>query len=295
MTKKRQTICSILLLILSAATGMTAETKGKLKTFLLLGQSNMEGWGDYSSLEKARTQSLEQNRRILYCSRETGWQVGGYMPSKVVTQPPDYKPYKVNGRFGAEFSFIEKVSRAYPNEEILFLKHAVGGTTLYAAWEKEWTTEKAEQMKETMDIKRRLYSILLEKMKIVEESAKQKGYERIDIQAVVWVQGESDANTEVAAQAYKANLMKFINNLRADLSDPDFKFVYLQVNPIKFPFIDLVRKSQFELPAEMKNLFVIPSSIEEVPTDFPKYDFVHYNSEGLLNIGEATADKVLEK
>ncbi|MBK1879644.1 sialate O-acetylesterase [Pelagicoccus mobilis] len=278
------------LLLMPIAAGFAEASKGKLKTYLLLGQSNMAGWGDYSSLDSEWTKSLEESDRIHFCGKETRWEVSGLSPSRRAVE----KPYKVNGTFGPEYSFIDSVSQAYSEEELLFFKYAVGGTTLYAAWEKEWTREKAEQVKETREIKHRLYALMLEKIEALEVFAQQKGYQGVDIQAVAWVQGESDAGREFSAQAYKKNLKKFIGNLRRDLPDSEFKFVYLQVNNMKSRFIEEVRRSQEELAVEMDNVFVIPSSTVEQPDDFPKYDQVHYNSEGVLNIGKSLAVHVLK-
>ena len=286
---KMKNACLILLLMAVAA-GAEA-SKGKLKTFLLMGQSNMAGWGDYSSLDPAWAKSLEQNERIHFCASGTRWEVSGLQASRRAVE----KPYKVNGTFGPEYSFIDTVAKAHPEEELLFFKHAVGGTTLYAAWDKDWTLEKAGQVKEDKkEMKHRLYALLLDKIKVAEAFARQKGYDGIDIQAVAWVQGESDAMREFSAQAYKKNLKEFIGNLRRDLPDSDFKFVYLQVNSMKFPFIEEVRRGQAELAGEMDQVFVIPSSTAEQPVDFPKYDQVHYNTDGVLNIGQALAGKVCE-
>lgn len=280
----------LILLLMSVAVGAEA-SKGKLKTYLLMGQSNMAGWGDYSSLDPAWAKSLEQNERIHFCSSATKWEVAGLQASRRAVE----QPYKVNGTFGPEYSFIDTVAKAHPEEELLFFKHAVGGTTLYAAWDKDWTLEKAEQVKEeTRDLKHRLYALLLDKIKVAEAFALQKGYDGLDIQAVAWVQGESDAARDFAARAYKNNLKAFIGNLRQDLPDSDFKFVYLQVNNMNSPFIEEVRKAQEELAGEMDQVFVIPSSTAEQPVDFPKYDGVHYNTDGVLNIGKALARKVCE-
>lgn len=149
-------------------------------------------------------------------------------------------------------------------------------------------------MRETREVKHRLYAMLQDKIKVAQVFARQKGYDGIDIQAIAWVQGESDAAREFTAQAYKNNLKEFIGNLRRDLPDADFKFVYLQVNNMKSPHIDVVRRGQEELAGEMDHVFVIPSSTAEQPVDFSKYDQVHYSTDGVLNIGKALAGKVCE-
>jgi uncharacterized pyridoxamine 5'-phosphate oxidase family protein len=268
---------------------MAVESKGKLKTYLLLGQSNMVGWGDYSSLDSTWAKRLELNNRIHFCSKETKYKVAKLKASRRAT----LKPYNVKGTFGPEYSFIDTLSQIYPEEDLLFLKHAVGGTTLYAAWNKEWDLEKAKQVKETLEGKHRLYELLLNRVKVAEAFAQFEGYQGIDIKAIAWVQGESDATRDFTAKSYKDNFKKFIINLRKDLPDSDFKFVYLQINN-KAPFVEDIRRSQSELSKEMKNVFMIPASKADQVDGFSKYDKVHYNAEGLIEIGRALGQKVCD-
>lgn len=83
----------LILLLMSVAVGAEA-SKGKLKTYLLMGQSNMAGWGDYSSLDPAWAKSLEQNERIHFCSSATKWEVAGLTASRgAVEQPVDFPKY----------------------------------------------------------------------------------------------------------------------------------------------------------------------------------------------------------
>jgi len=281
---------TILLFSISSVLCIAGETSEKkhLRTYLLLGQSNMVGWGDYSALDPKWAKAQEVNARIHFCSKETGWKVSRLQPSRRTTD----KPYKVKGTFGPEYSFVDSISKKHKNEDILFLKHAVGGTTLFAAWNKEWTLANARKVKEDrMEGKLRLYAALLQKIQVLQKYARENGYTGIDIQSVVWVQGESDAIRAFTAKTYKANLTQFIRNLRADLPDADFRFIYLQVNSMKFPHIDAVRKAQVELAHELKNTFVVKSSPVNRPEDFPKYDAVHYNKDGVINIGKALAEK----
>ena len=167
----------------------------------------------------------------------------------------------------------------------------MGGTTLYAAWNKEWDFEKAKQLKENREGKHRLYALIMERFKVAEEFALKKAYEGVDIEAIAWVQGVNDAGRELAAKSYKNNLKKFIMNLRQDLPDSNFKFVYLQVNN-KGRFIMDLRDAQKEPADEMDNVFMVASSITHIPKDFPKYDDVHYNGTGVINIGKALAREV---
>jgi hypothetical protein len=148
----------VAILLIPFFAGAAEPSKGTLKTYLLMGQSNMGGAGDYSKLDQAWAKGLEQNERVHFCSEETGWEV-----SRLTHSTRTGGKYKLTGSFGPEYSFIDEVRRA-----------------------------------------------------------------------------------------------------------------------------------QRELASEMDGISFIPSSTAENPTDFPKHDYVHYNGEGLLNIGKVLAEKALE-
>ena len=80
---------------------------------------------------------------------------------------------------------------------------AVGGTAI-----KEWA--RGEELYENM-VKRAKESV--------------KGHEHSEIKALVWFQGESDTSTESDAEAYKANMEKFIHNVREDLNLPSLPII----------------------------------------------------------------------
>lgn len=133
-------------MILLSTSGIAGEkTEQKLlRTSLLLGQSNMAGWGGYSSIDKGWANRRECNDRIHFRSKETGLQVAHLQPNR---RPTD-RPYKVKETFGLEYSFIDSIRKKISNEDILFLKHAVGGTTRCGAWNQEWTLAKSRKVKE---------------------------------------------------------------------------------------------------------------------------------------------------
>ena len=46
-------------------------------------------------------------------------------------------------RFGPEVSLVPRLAQEWPDRELIFVKHAVGGTSLLA-WEPEWDASRAE-------------------------------------------------------------------------------------------------------------------------------------------------------
>ena len=112
----------------------------KLPTYLLIGQSNMVGWGNYEKLNE-ECRLVEKNEKVLYLNNR----------SKIENISPNRRiggKYKVNGSFGPEYSFATGIAKEYPESSILIIKYAVGGTSLYAAWNKKWEFSKAQEVKE---------------------------------------------------------------------------------------------------------------------------------------------------
>lgn len=61
------------------------------------------------------------------------------------------------------------------------------------------------------------------------------------------------------------------------------------------PFISQVREAQANVCQYFKNVIMIPTSTEFPPTDFPKYDKFHLNTEGVLKLGKKAGELMFEK
>ncbi|RCV42601.1 hypothetical protein SETIT_9G228600v2 [Setaria italica] len=51
-----------------------------------------------------------------------------------------------------------------------------------------------------------------------------------EIEAVLWYQGESDAESDAATAAYNGNIERLITNVRADLEMPQLPFIQMELN-----------------------------------------------------------------
>lgn len=76
---------------------------------------------------------------------------------------------------------------------------------------------------------------------------------------LIWVQGESDAGTSSAANAYQANLATFIARVRADLGVPNLPFILTQMNAASAfgAFRDTVRAAQAAFVASDPNSILV--------------------------------------
>ena len=114
--------------------------EGKMKVFILSGQSNMVGQGDAKSLPEDLAGTPENV----------------FMFSKGKWQP--FEPG--GGRFGPEVTFVREMAKAWPGQKIGIVKYAKGGTSLSqwdpdlagSLYEKLMTLVKAAREEEDFEV-----------------------------------------------------------------------------------------------------------------------------------------------
>lgn len=107
-----------------------------------------------------------------------------------------------------------------------------------------------------------------------------------DVQEVWWIQGEEDANSEVRANAYEANLTAFLADVRATLGKPALPARIAIVNSgLPRPYVTEIRAAQ---------LAVCESDAFAEAFDMDAYelgpDSTHYPSETNAQIGSDLGD-----
>jgi hypothetical protein len=245
------------------ASSALAEGDKPVKIFILAGQSNMVGSGQSDELP-AEYQTPPDNVRVF--SRQ----------GKLV-------PLKPQGRFGPEVSFSHALAKAWPNETIVIVKVAVGGTSALA-WSPTWSADKA---KITQNEKQgALYDRLMTQVNALLKQ------EQGEVVAMLWAQGGRDARYEEAAKAYKANLNKIIDAVRRDLKKPKLPFLLaktVDAPPARFPHIETVRAAQEEISKEVPFTKLISSE------RLAKHrDNIHFNTEGQIELGKRFAKAFVE-
>src|SRR5690606_13610631 len=114
--------------------------------------------------------------------------------------------------------------------EFLLIKRAQGGTSLYGAWNPEWSADKAKAV-EKGELKQniKLYEELIKQIhqNLARLKAEGKKYQII---GMAWMQGENDAAKEVSAASYEENLKKLIAGIRKEFALPKMPFVIGQIN-----------------------------------------------------------------
>ncbi|WP_071585713.1 sialate O-acetylesterase [Ochrovirga pacifica] len=268
----------------------TAQKK-EVQVVLLAGQSNMAGHGNFDALdEKALDRVKKAGIRVKLATRE---------PQKKEPVPLTWynggsnKKYNFKKHFGPELFSGVVLSETYPEDDFLLIKTAVGGTSLYGAWNPNWTQEKAKiaergAARQSMQLYQKHIKNIKSNLAVLES----KGIP-YKIVGVLWMQGEADTNNELKATAYQQNLENLIAAYRKEFGIEKLPFVIGQINipPRKFKQgPTLVRKAMEQVVADNKNVALVKTSTDVSWTDYPKHsDDTHYNTEGQKRLGVAFA------
>lgn len=262
----------------SSATEKLNDSTKKKKVYLFAGQSNMDGRANGGVLSNKDLERLAKvGHRILFYYNHKP-----VTPLQLTTPTPFlHNKFKFNKIFGPELFFGIELAEKYPNEEFIFIKRSVGGTSLYGCWNPDWTYEKANQMDEAK--KPKLYSDFIEYTHSILAPMNESEYE---ISGMLWIQGEADSNIknygEEPAITYGKNLKKLVESVRADLETPNLMFVMFQVGKGK------VIEGMQEVAKNDDKVYLIPQSTNETSADY--YDqypkpLGHYTTKSMKRIG----------
>ena len=258
----RATIAVALLLFVPAAHAEAAD--GKLKVFILAGQSNMAGQGQADELSEEFKQPL----------------ANVFVP---VPRTGGLMPYKPQGRIGPEASFAHELAKAWPGEKIVLVKLAIGGTSALA-WSPEWTAEKAKLTGN--ERQQSLYKRLMEQVQQLLEN------QDAEVVGMLWAQGGRDAKYEAAAAEYAANLTAIITAVRKDLDRPKLPFIFARtpdLPPRGFPHVDQVRAAQQQVAKQVpQTRLILTDDLSQ------RGDDTHFDTVGQIEQGRRFAKAFFE-
>ena len=260
----------------------------KARVILLLGQSNASGCSivEYLqlNLDEASFGKYErgfENVLINFCIDNHTATSGGAF------KPVDLTCGCGNGFFGPEVGMAEVLSEKFPNEKVYILKFTMSGYSLANHWLRGG---------ERSDIYNACSVFIDTYMSYLEG----KGY-KPSIDAICWMQGESDTAENNAAKYYD-NQKAFIGYLRADLAkynDGEIYFIDAGISSSPYcepgyPTVNAAKKSISE--ESPYNLYF--STIEKGLTTLyePDYkpDLGHYDALSELELGRIFGRLVAE-
>ncbi|MGI9392802.1 MAG: sialate O-acetylesterase [Parvibaculales bacterium] len=277
------------------------------KLYLLAGQSNMVGLGKNEDLPRAYKGKINN---VMIFHGTTGVDNMPYNPKKFRAGQGKWSKlreghgggFSSNGksniyvkRFGAELSFGKTIAELNPNSKIAIIKYARGATALYNTKERNNWAEDFEGLNQydyALDTIRNAFAI----------SDIDGDGERDTLipSGIIWMQGEADSRWVESSNAYKDNLQRLMNALRAALRLDDVPVVIGKTsNAItkrgkpKLAYGHIVQEKQKEF-AENDVCAHLVSEIDDYKM-LP--DNLHYTSKSYLRMGEDFAKAVhrLEK
>ena len=191
-----------------------------------------------------------------------------------------------SGQFGLEYgiaSVLEKNDKPYA-----ILRYALGGSSLFWDWmpRTNWNVE-------PQFIAHPGYSYRMWSETVTRGLCRllQLGY-LPNIRALVWMQGESDANqTAAIAEAYENHLRDLFHCMRAELRTPDLPILIGEIatNAPLCPWSDRVREAQRRIADESSNNYLITTG------DLPiGADGLHFDGAEMLALGKRFGMKLSE-
>lgn len=188
----------------------------------------------------------------------------------------------------ADAHFTPKVKAAFPDDEVVVVKHAVNGN-LIRMWYKQWKPPAGEKAK-GQGRNGRHYDTLMAQV-----AEAMQGKPRATSVTFVWMQGEADANHAGYGELYFDALNGLLNQLQEDLGRRDVDMVVGRISDYgnedeARPGWNLVRAAQVKF-AEAD-----PKRRAWVDTDDLNGDKngLHYDKQGYAALGERFADKSIE-
>ena len=260
--------------------------KGKtVRVILLGGQSNASGCSLDEYLRLNVSDEKYQEYQAGYDNVYINYLAGANMSEAFVKCST--LQGELEGGFGPELGLAEKLNKMYPDEDFVIIKCAWGGTNLYEQWLSPSSSGKTGQ----------LYKQFVKFVQTSIDYLEGKNYE-VSIEAMCWMQGESDSFLTESAAQYGEHLKNFIADIRDEFSDyaseDGIAFIdaYIADNPMYWVYCDEVNAGKREVAKLADNNFVVDTIAEGLvcanePTDTP--DLAHYDSMSQILLGHLFA------
>ena len=227
--------------------------------FILAGQSNMQGWRSDAKQYPVDKQQLDSH--ILFYYETIGYGSSQQLWKTLTSQPGHFQ----SGHFGPEITFARALLKRGSRPAIF--KYSLGGSSLKLDWKAPG--------------QQGIYDNMVASIKTAINTLKAEGHV-VTPRAIVWIQGESDAETEQLSTEYYWHLKKMLHHLRS--------------NVIRSPKIPITLSVDEQHPRVQQNPQVVDAQIQlamEDPTisfvsmhGLEKYDVTHLTAKGTIEQGK---------
>lgn len=255
------------------------------KVFILAGQSNMEGLGLVSDLSPI-SQYVFQKVKIY--SSVWGLPSFSFYP---VLRPGN--PFPDSSTFGPEIGIAQVLTVTYPQDSLIFIKAAWGGTSL----NDDWLGGRAYTW---------FWSIIGPALDSIGTPGKDS------IAGMFWMHGEEDACFDTMAGRYAGNLRTFVvDKIRKDFDLASLPFVYGKIKNdtvsygvYGWPYGGTVQMEQYRAQSMIPCVRCTDGSADSNATRWnvqpgdPGYasgfNWRHYDTHGVLVVGKALGTAMVQ-
>lgn len=255
---------------------------GKEAVVILLGgQSNASGASRVEYLQKnvapQKYAQYESGFDNVYINYVSGQKKSNEFVKCAINQG------EIDNGFGPELGIADKLNELYPDCTFFIIKCAFGGSNLYNQWLSPTSFGKTGEF----------YRVFVSFVNANLAYLKSKNYD-IKIEAMCWMQGESDSYGEDNAREYARHLKNFIKDIRREFKDdasddgigfvdaliadnPKFWTYYEQVNACKREVYDLSPMNA------LVDTIALGLTCSEEPEGEP--DLAHYDALSEIKLG----------
>ncbi len=250
----------ISLLILFIVLGLTScsPPQDTIDLFIWAGQSNAQGWQGDADLYPSDPGKLDSQIRLNYtfigATSSNGW---------VEMQPQEGR--FASGHFGPEVTFSRKLKEAGYNPAIF--KYTRGSTSIHS----DWLTPGEGGY----------YDAMVADLDTAIAGLESQGY-TVNIKGLIWIQGESDAETHAIANVYETSLLSIISDLRNNVVGNSTLPVILGVDEQHYWVVDQPAVLDAHKSIARNDDNIIFTSMYGLP----KADGTHLTPAGLMTHGE---------
>ncbi len=234
--------------------------------FLWAGQSNALGRQGNGAEYPADVNNLDSQIPFHWTvpngSNSNGW---------TTMETQDLGHYFPDGHFGPEVTFSRKLVQAGYSPAIF--KFTQGATSIYEHWLNPGDGG--------------LYDNMVAALNTAIADLENQGH-TVTIKGLIWIQGESDSNSQAAANAYANNLMTLINDLRTNVVGNPILPIILGVDE---QFFNIADHERHQILNAHQDIALNEENIKFTSMyGYPKADVTHLTPMGLISHGEDIFD-----
>lgn len=267
------------------------------KVFYLGGQSNMDGYGHVRDLPSDLQESMTDVFIFHGNVGDDGARIDGrglwapLRPGHGVGFESDGQTNEYSDRFGIELSFAQRLKELLPTDKIALVKYSKGGTSIDTAASSSGTWDPNFDAGNGVN----QYDHFLATLRNAWAGGDIDGDGLNDTlipAGIVWMQGESDAQSQAVAIRYERHLTQLMELMRAAMRVDDLPVVIGRISDsgqdadgLVWDYGAEVRRAQEEFSRNDEKAVLVTATDE-----YGYSDRWHYDSSGYVDLGEKFAE-----